>query len=64
MRHFDIKRYPRGRGKNLYTTLVWGAIIQGGDYSRGRLLFKEIRICNKHYVLDYVITIRGIPILE
>ena len=31
MRYFDMKRYPRERGKKLYTTL-------GGDYSRGAII--------------------------
>ena len=34
MRHFDMKRYPRERGKNLYTTLG-RRLFKGGDYSRG-----------------------------
>ena len=42
MRHFDMKRYPRKRGEDLYTTLG-GAIIQGGRLFEGGLLFKEIR---------------------
>ena len=35
MRHFDVKRYPRDRGKNLYTTLGVAIIQGGGDFSRG-----------------------------
>ena len=34
MRHFDMKRYPRERGKKLYTTLG-RRLFKGGDYSRG-----------------------------
>ena len=35
MRHFDVKRYPRDRGKNLYTTLGVAIIQGGGDFSMG-----------------------------
>ena len=39
MRHFDMKRYPRERGKKLYTTLggrlFKEAIIRGGTTIRG-----------------------------
>ena len=41
MRHFDMKRYPRKRGEDLYTNfggaiIQWGAIMLrgGGYYSR------------------------------
>ena len=42
MRHFDMKRYPRKRGKR-FIHYFGGAIIQGGRLFEGGLLFKEIR---------------------
>ena len=30
MRHFDMKRYPRERGKNLYT-ILGGRLFKGGE---------------------------------
>ena len=33
-RHFDMKCYPRER-RNKFLHNLWGAIIQGSDYSRG-----------------------------
>ena len=45
MRHFDMKRYPRERGKK-FIHYFGEAIIQGGrlfEGGGGGLLFKEIR---------------------
>ena len=42
MRHFDMKRYPRERGKK-FIHYFGEAIIQGGRLFEGGLLFKEIR---------------------
>ena len=46
MRHFDMKRYPRLRGKNLYTTLG-RRLFKVGDYSRGSYYSRKYGIRNQ-----------------